>query len=186
MALPFKKRKLSVPLTVKVDRLAKAVRKNKPDMQQYVASAAYSTNTQGYNEHLFDCIPQDVLDTVDGDFVIEKVEFRAIIDTPGSITRGRVDVIVPQNAGQIASTGLVATSDFTLDKQLKSYASKPLYPSSSSPYFICQGQARLGLVAKRLGNEIQRNNPYVLLRYTTSGTGTVIPKVFIRVTYREK
>lgn len=184
--LPIKKRKVSAPLAVKVDRLAKAVSRQRPDRQQAMISTAFSTTVNGFNEQLVDCLPADLVQNVAGDFVVERIEFRVSVDTAGSLSRGRVDVIVPQESNQITTTGAIAANAFFADKEYKSYASKPLYPNAASPYVICQGAARLGLVVKKQNNIVTRNNPYLVLRYQTTGVSAVGLKVFVRITYREK
>lgn len=186
MSLPLKKRKMSVPLAVKVDRLSKAVSRQRPDKQQAMIATAFSTTVNGFNEQLVDCLPVDLLQNVSGDFVVERIEYRVAIDTPGALLRGRVDVIVPQESNQITATGAVASNQFFADKELKSYSSRPFYPGASSPYVIAQGAARLGLIVKKQNNIVTRNNPYLVLRYQTNGTGAVGLKVFVRITYREK
>lgn len=186
MSLPLKKRKLAVPLAVKVDRLSKAVSRQRPDKQQSMISTAFSTNTTGFTEQLVDCLPADLVQNVAGDFIVERIEYRVVIDTPGSLLRGRVDVIVPQESNQITTTGAIASNSFFADKEYKSYSSRALYPGAHSPYVIAQGAARLGLVVKKQNNIITRNNPYLAIRYHTNGTQAVGLKVFVRITFREK
>lgn len=186
MTLPFKKRKMTVPLTVKVNRLAKAVGRQRPDTQEWMIDTAVSSTTVGYNEELVDLIPTSVLGTVSGDFIVERVDYRVILDSVGSFARGRVDVIVPKKDSAIVSTGAVSSQEFYHDKNIKSYQSKLWLPSAASPFFGPEGTCKLGLVVKRDDFVITRNQPYLLLRWNSSSTASVNIKIHARVHYREK
>lgn len=187
MSLPFKKRKMNVPLTVKVNRLAKAVSRSKPDRQQYNFTATVNSTTTGYNENLIDCLPSALLDTVSGDFLIESVEYRVTLTSSGNFARGRVDVVIPKAEGVAVSTGVSTDSAYLLDKVLKSYQSTAWYNSTSSPWHNPGAKTRLGLVTKRQGTGVTTgNNPYILVRHIASGTTQVTYTVDVRVTYREK
>jgi len=186
MVLPLKKRKLSVPLTVKVDRLAKAVSRNKPDLQQYVLDAGFNTTTNGFVESVIDLAPAALIANVNGDFVVEKIDYRVQLDTQGSFVRGRVDVIVPKKNPVLTSTGSTSPNEMFSDKLYKSYHSTLWQPGSTSPFVCPSGTARLGLVVKREESTIMGNNPYLVLRYNTNGSQNVIGTICVRVHYREK
>lgn len=186
MVLPLKKRKLSVPLTVKVDRLAKAVSRNKPDLQQYTLETGFNTNVNGYNETVIDLAPAGLLANVSGDFMVERIDYRVQCDTPGAMLRGRVDVMVPKKNAVLVTTGSTSPNEFFSDKQIKSYHSTLWMPGATSPFVCAQGTARLGLVVKREESVITANNPYLVMRYLTNGTGNVAGTLCVRVTYREK
>lgn len=186
MSLPFKKRKVSIPLKLKVDRLAKAVSRQKPDLQEYTLEAAFSTTTNGYNENVIDLAPSGLLANVSGDFIVEKVDYRVQLDSAGSFVRGRVDVMVPKKNAALLSTGGTDPNEFFSDKQLKSYSSRTWMGVQQSPFVNPSGTARLGLVVKREESVVTHNNPYLVLRYDTNGTNTVNGTVCVRVLYREK
>lgn len=186
MVLPLKKRKLSVPLAVKVDRLSKAVSRNKPDLQQYTLDAALNTNVGGYNETVIDLAPAGMLANVSGDFIVERVDYRVQLDTTGSFVRGRVDVMVPKKNAVLITTGSTSPNEMFSDKQIKSYHSSVWMAPTNSPFCCPSGSARLGLVVKREESVITANNPYLVLRYNTNGTSAVVGTICVRVHYREK
>lgn len=186
MSLPLKKRKYSLPLKVKVDRLAKAVSRQKPDLQEYTIEAAFNTNVSGYNENIFDLAPSALMANVDGDFIVEKVEYRVQLDSAGSFVRGRVDVMVPKKNVALLSTGATSPNEMFSDKQLKSYHSRLWMGVQQSPFVCPSGIVKLGLVVKREEGVVCRNNPYLVLRYNTNGTAAVTGGVCVKIYYREK
>lgn len=185
MSLPFKKRKMNVPLAVKVNRLAKAVSRQKPDLQQATISSVCTNSVVGYNEFLIDCYPSDLMQNTEGNFIIEKVEARAYVTSATGQKLMTIDIFNSRD-GQIPSTGGNYPQQFDPQKSFKTYAHSYISGNDASPNRYVQISARPRLVVRRNGGGSAVNNQvYVMVRTDCSAINGSI-KVEVSVYFREK
>lgn len=179
----MKKRK-AVPLSVKVNRLEKAVNRQRPDLQYAQITVSANAGINGYNEWLIDCLPADVLNNVKGDFYIESIHARASVRNATGFLQGRMDIIDSKDGG-IASLGASDVQQYLPPKVYKTYASDWIAANDANWKDAIEIKCNPKLQVVNTAGIVVRHHPYVAYRMNTIATGGVT-RIDILVAFREK
>lgn len=187
---PLKKRKMN-DLNSKIDRVVKKVGRLSPEKCFYenVYTFTRTHTATGFQNDSIDLLPTALLDDVNGDFIVESIEYRVYPVNHTNVDEFRADIIVPQDGNEDPYNAYGTVQSFDNPKGFKSYHSKSgLGRSDAQPRRSLEGVARTKLVAKHSvgGNSVTRNGHWFLLRWNQTTTTDPDFRVGIRVTYRIK
>lgn len=181
---PLMKKRKAVPLSVKVNRLEKAVNRQRPDLQYAQISVSASAGINGYNEWLIDCLPSDVLDNVKGDFYIESIHARANVRNATGFLQARLDILDSKDGG-VSSLGATDPQQFLPPKVYKTYASDWMAANDANWKDSIEIKAYPKLLVSRQNGVTVRHQPYVAFRENTNATGGNT-KIDVLIAFREK
>lgn len=184
MSLPLKKRKVSVPLQVKVDRIQRQLYRQRPDLQYAAITATLAAGITGYNEWLIDLLPADVLDNVTGDFFIEAIHMRVHTRTSTGFTTARADILDSIDGG-ITGIGSNDPNQYLPPKLYKTFASNWLAANDANSRDIIELKCKPKMLVTKQGTAVVRHHPYAALRMLTTAAGAST-RVDILVAFREK
>lgn len=183
--LPLKKRKVNSGLAAEVTALKRKVSRISPDKQTYEGSGTVSRTVVGFQEAVID-VTSGCLDNVDGDFIIERVDFRVVPTAGSTVAEMRTDVIALKMDPTTAGTGATNTSQFFDPKILKTYSTSASYGQAGHGDLLMEGSARTGLVVKNTAGTVVRNRHYLIVRWRQVSTTDPGMQYAFQVTYKEK
>lgn len=184
MALPFKKRKMNSGLASQVATLKKKVSRITPDRQTYQNDGIITGTTTGFREAVID-ITAGILPHVEGDFIIEDVQFRVLTENISVVSEMRTDLCVAKGVPSFTTTGAGTVSEFLLPKLIKSYKSISS-DQDATENRIMEGGAKTGLVVKNEDSTVMGNRHYLVVRYRQATATTPNIRWAVQVNFREK
>lgn len=183
-----KKRKSDV--SSRVSRLERRIGRITPDKQYVTISGATAATTAvGTHEYKVSMFPDRLLNQVNSDFIVEKVEY-VVTSTGSNVGQMHTAILQPysvMDAGQITS----GTFDYINPKEYRVTSDRRWHQQDPAHKGVLQGAAKQGLVVRVKEDEmsnlsVEKNDTFLFIKYYQNSAASLEMHYHVLVTLREK